>query len=241
MVSAAWRMLDAEIARWRDAGRPVEFWWRDDDAVRPAPAVARLLDLAAQTGVPLALAVIPDSAVPELFALLGTGVSVLATFTVNNPPPSSGTLSPPSLSAGSSALVLAVAGTNFTTGSVVQVNGSARVTTFVSVTLLQATLLSSDLAHGGTLVITVNTPPPGGGTTIPGGTRYVSACGTGASTATWTSTTGESVIAGGARGSSDTRGNVAALLSLKAFCAVLCGIPALGRAAGNVASKGAPG
>jgi len=95
----------------------------------------------------------------------GTGVSVLATFTVNNPPPSSGTVSPPTLSAGSSALVLAVAGTNFTTGSVVQVNGSARVTTFVSATLLQATLLSSDLAHGGTLVITVNTPPPGGGTT----------------------------------------------------------------------------
>ena len=85
MVSAAWRMLDAEIARWRDAGRPVEFWWRDDDAVRPAPAVARLLDLAAQTGVPLALAVIPDSAVPELFALLGTGVSVLATFTLAAP------------------------------------------------------------------------------------------------------------------------------------------------------------
>ena len=77
MVSAAWRTLDAEIACWRDAGRPVEFWWRDDDAVRPATGLARLLDLAAQSGVPLALAVIPDGAVPELFAGLGDGVSVL--------------------------------------------------------------------------------------------------------------------------------------------------------------------
>ena len=49
MVSEAWRKFDDEIARWRDAGRPVEFWWRDDDAVRPAPELARLLELAAQT------------------------------------------------------------------------------------------------------------------------------------------------------------------------------------------------
>ena len=77
MVSQAWRAFDTEVARWRDCGRPVEFWWRDDDAVRPAPELARLLDLAAQTGVPLALAVVPDVAVPELFAELGRGVSVL--------------------------------------------------------------------------------------------------------------------------------------------------------------------
>jgi hypothetical protein len=77
MVSEAWRALETEIARWRDAGRPVEFWWRDDDAARPTPELARLLDLSAKTGVPLALAVVPDAAVPELFAGLGAGVSVL--------------------------------------------------------------------------------------------------------------------------------------------------------------------
>lgn len=77
MVSEAWRKFDDEISRWRDAGRPVEFWWRDDDAVRPAPELARLLELAAQTDVPLALAVVPDAAVPDLFAELGGGVSVL--------------------------------------------------------------------------------------------------------------------------------------------------------------------
>lgn len=35
-------------------------WWRDDDAVRPTPALDRLLDIAA--GLPLALAVIPGRA-----------------------------------------------------------------------------------------------------------------------------------------------------------------------------------
>ena len=76
-MSEAWRAFDLEIARWRDAGREVEFWWRDDDATRPAPELARLLALAAATEVPLALAVVPEGAVPELFAGLSPGVTVL--------------------------------------------------------------------------------------------------------------------------------------------------------------------
>jgi len=77
MVSGAWRTLGAEIGRWRDAGRTVEFWWRDDDAARPGPAVARLLALAAQAQVPLALAVVPDQAEPALLERLGADVDVL--------------------------------------------------------------------------------------------------------------------------------------------------------------------
>ena len=52
-------------------------WWRDDDAVRPTPALERLLGLAA--GVPLALAVIPGRAVASLAQRLAAcpGVSVL--------------------------------------------------------------------------------------------------------------------------------------------------------------------
>lgn len=76
-MSGAWRAFDAEIARWRDAGRDVEFWWRDDDATRPVPELARLFALAAASDVPLALAAVPEGAVPELFAGLGTGVTVL--------------------------------------------------------------------------------------------------------------------------------------------------------------------
>jgi hypothetical protein len=95
----------------------------------------------------------------------GVGISLLATFVVNNPPPGGGTVSPPSLPAGGAALTLNVTGTNFTPGSIVLVNGSSRVTTYVRSTLLQATLLPSDLLHGGTLNITVSNPAPGGGTT----------------------------------------------------------------------------
>jgi 6-phosphogluconolactonase (cycloisomerase 2 family) len=92
-------------------------------------------------------------------------VSALLTFTVNNPQPGGGTVSPPSLPAGSAALTLNVSGTGFAPGSVVLVNGDSRATTFVSTILLMATLLPADLSHGGTLNITVMNPPPGGGTT----------------------------------------------------------------------------
>jgi hypothetical protein len=57
-----WRAFDAEIARWRDAGRTAELWWRDDDAARPTQALDRLLALRRETGAPLALAVVPARA-----------------------------------------------------------------------------------------------------------------------------------------------------------------------------------
>ena len=63
--------------RWRDAGRVVDFWWRDDDASRPSEAFARLVGLAAQSGVPLGLAAIPERAEPDLFAAFGGDVAVL--------------------------------------------------------------------------------------------------------------------------------------------------------------------
>lgn len=63
----SWSELDQELARWRDTGRRVDFWWRDDDAARLSAPVAKLLKLSEQSGVPLALAVVPLEAVPELF------------------------------------------------------------------------------------------------------------------------------------------------------------------------------
>jgi len=76
-VSAAWQVLEEEIARWSDLGRVVDFWLRDDDATRTLPALERLFELTGRRQVPLALAVIPQLADPGLFASLPTHVDVL--------------------------------------------------------------------------------------------------------------------------------------------------------------------
>lgn len=59
-MNSGWLDLANEVARWRSEGRRVEFWWRDDDACRPTAALRRLLELAGDAQVPLALAVIPQ-------------------------------------------------------------------------------------------------------------------------------------------------------------------------------------
>lgn len=60
----AWSEFLAELDTWAASGRRAEFWWRDDDATKPGPALDRLIAI---TGAnPLALAVIPASATAEL-------------------------------------------------------------------------------------------------------------------------------------------------------------------------------
>ena len=65
-----WDALGAELDAWAAAGREATFWWRDDDAKRPEPALIRLLDLARDKGAPLCLAAVPMEAAPELAALV---------------------------------------------------------------------------------------------------------------------------------------------------------------------------
>ena len=65
---AEWPDLVVELDRWEETGRVAPLWWRDDDAVMPTPRFYRLLELA--NGVPLALAVIPADAKPELASAL---------------------------------------------------------------------------------------------------------------------------------------------------------------------------
>jgi len=63
---SGWQAFDEEVARWRDGGREVELWWRDDDAADASPALDRLLALQRAADVPLALAVVPARATPAL-------------------------------------------------------------------------------------------------------------------------------------------------------------------------------
>ncbi len=66
----SWDGLDRELDAWANAGRRATLWWRDDDAVEPTPALARLLALGRNQRVPLAIAVIPARALPGLAAVL---------------------------------------------------------------------------------------------------------------------------------------------------------------------------
>jgi hypothetical protein len=70
-------------------------------------------------------------------------------------------LNPGSAIAGGSSFTLTVQGANFTNSSVVQFNGSARATTFVSSTELQAAITAADVAAIGVATVTVLDPSNG--------------------------------------------------------------------------------
>jgi YVTN family beta-propeller protein len=80
-----------------------------------------------------------------------------------NPAPAISGLVPTSIAAGGSTFTLAVQGSNFVGGSVVEWNGSARPTTVFGDSV-SAQISASDVAQAGTAVITVFSPAPGGGT-----------------------------------------------------------------------------
>ena len=63
---SSWQALAEEAARWHEAGRTAQLWWRDDDAADSGPALDRLLELHRQTKVPLSLAVVPALGTPAL-------------------------------------------------------------------------------------------------------------------------------------------------------------------------------
>ncbi|HEU5404250.1 MAG TPA: S8 family serine peptidase, partial [Terriglobales bacterium] len=95
------------------------------------------------------------------------GTSNSVTFTVNNPAPTIATISPLNATPGGPGITLTVSGTGFVSGSVVDFDGTARPTTFVSPTQLNALIPAADIATAGTFNITVTNTTPGGGTSNP--------------------------------------------------------------------------
>ncbi len=94
----------------------------------------------------------------------GGGISAVQTFTVGNVAPSTTSISSSVVPAGNGAFTLTVNGSNFLPGSVVQFNGSARATTYVSPTQLTAAITAADLLTPGSFNVAVVNPAPGGGT-----------------------------------------------------------------------------
>jgi hypothetical protein len=97
----------------------------------------------------------------------GGGTSGAISFTISaplNPAPTLKSISPSTAVAGSAALTLSATGTGFISGSVVQWNGTALATTYISSTSLTAQVPASNLAISGTAAVAVQTPAPGGGT-----------------------------------------------------------------------------
>ena len=73
-----WSDLADELDAWHAEGRTASLWWRDDDAVAPAPALDRLAGLAGEHGVMVGLAIIPTLAQPSLASWLeGVSAEVL--------------------------------------------------------------------------------------------------------------------------------------------------------------------
>ena len=66
-----WSDLRTELAMWRREGRELPIWWRDDDAQRETPELARLVGLSEALSVPLHLAVIPEGAEAGLAQAVG--------------------------------------------------------------------------------------------------------------------------------------------------------------------------
>ena len=93
----------------------------------------------------------------------GTPPSNTINFLVNFPVPSVSSITPANVQAGAAAVILKVNGSGFVSQSVVQLNGVAQPTTFVSQAQVSAPIAASALASAGTVSVTVLNPSPGGG------------------------------------------------------------------------------
>lgn len=103
----------------------------------------------------------------HVLLLLGVGfVATLALLgqTGTNPVPMiNEPVNPAAIAPGGAAFTLTVNGTGFVSGAVVNWNGTAQTTTFVSSSQITASIAASNIASPGTASITVVNPTPGGG------------------------------------------------------------------------------
>lgn len=88
-------------------------------------------------------------------------------FNVNNPAPVVTSMSPTSIAAGASGVLLIIGGSGFNSSTTVTADGTPLSISAFSATNLNASVPGSMLAVGDTLTISVSNPAPGGGTAAP--------------------------------------------------------------------------
>lgn len=99
----------------------------------------------------------------SLKVLAMTVILGMIAYAQNPVPQIAGPALPMAVAPGSGAFTLSVYGANFVPGAVVNWNGQARSTTFISARELQAQILASDVAAPTAGVITATNPGPGNG------------------------------------------------------------------------------
>jgi hypothetical protein len=97
----------------------------------------------------------------------GGGTSTSTTFTVNNALPTISTISPTSATAGDTAFLLGINGTNFVTGTTVNFGGVNYIPTILTSTQMTVQINAAEIATAGIKAVTVTNPTPGGGTSTP--------------------------------------------------------------------------
>ncbi len=93
---------------------------------------------------------------------LACGYSSKTTPPVAGAVPTIAALSPPSMTAGSPAFTLTVNGTNFSSNAMVNWNGAAQTTTFVSANQLMMVVPAAAIANSGAVAVTVTNPATAG-------------------------------------------------------------------------------
>jgi hypothetical protein len=93
----------------------------------------------------------------------GSGSSLPSNPVTNAVPLINDPLKPSAASPGTAGFTLTVNGTGFVTGSIVEWNGLALSTSFVSGSKLTASVPAADILTAGTASVTVSNPAPGGG------------------------------------------------------------------------------
>jgi CSLREA domain-containing protein len=131
----------------------------------PQTGLISYADAIVRNGLPLLDGARGVVAHPSGKAVYATGYldDAVVTLLVRNPRPVLTSLSPASRPMGSGAFTLTVNGADFSPNSVVRYNGANRPTIFLNETQLLVKLTSGDVASAGSVVISVNTPTPGGG------------------------------------------------------------------------------